>query len=77
MQALQRDGLGEAFAQRRGGAGVGVRELAGQRLEALDRGLVRLELPGRAQPPLDVRAVALGEVIEDVAFLVDVMPTSA
>jgi hypothetical protein len=35
------------------------------------------ELPGRAQLALDGGPVAFGQVIEDVAFLVAVMPTSA
>jgi hypothetical protein len=35
------------------------------------------ELPGRAQLALDGWPVAFGEVIEDVAFLVTIMPTSA
>ena len=69
-ETLQRDRLREAFAQRRGGAGVRVRELAGERFQALDRGLVVGELPGRAQPALDRGPVAFGQVIEDVAFLV-------
>ncbi len=69
-QALQRDRLGQALAQRRGRAGVRVRELAGERLQPLDRRLVIGQLPGRAQPPLDGGPVALGEVIEHVAFLV-------
>jgi hypothetical protein len=56
---------------------VRARELARERVEALDRGLVAGELPGRAQTPFDGGPVAFGQVIEDVAFLVDVMPTSA
>jgi hypothetical protein len=35
------------------------------------------QLPGRAQPALDRGPVALGQVIEDVSFLVAIMPTSA
>jgi len=76
-EALQRDRLLKALAQRRGGAGVGVLELAGKRLEALDRGLMAGQLPGGAEPPLDDRPVAFGEVIEDVSLFVHVMPTSA
>jgi len=67
-QALQRDRLGQALAQRRRGARVRVGQLAGERLQALDRGLVVGELPGGAQPPLDRGPVTFGEVIEDVAF---------
>ena len=43
-ETLQRDCLGEPFAQRRGRSGVRVRELVGERLQALDRGLVVGEL---------------------------------
>jgi len=69
-QALQRDRLGQALAQRRRRAGVRVRELASERLQTVDRCAVITQLPGRAQPPLDGGPVALGEVIEHVAFLV-------
>jgi len=47
-EALQRDGLREALTQRRGRAGVRVRELVRERFEALDRGAVLGELPGCA-----------------------------
>ncbi len=39
-----------------------MRELARERLQALDRGVVIAELPGRAQTPLDGGPVALGQV---------------
>jgi hypothetical protein len=52
-------------------------ELARERFEPLDRGAVIGELPGCAQPGLDGRAVAFGKVLEDIAFLVAVMPMSA
>ena len=67
-EALQRDGLGEALSERRRGAGMGVRELAGERGEAFERDGVIGELPSGPQAPLDGRPVAFGEVIEDVAF---------
>jgi hypothetical protein len=69
-QTLQRDRLLEALAQRRRRPGMRPGQLAGECLQALDRGGVVGELPGRAQAPLDGGAVAFGEVIEDVAFLV-------
>jgi len=62
-EALQRERLGEALAQRRGRAGVRVRELARQRVEALGRGVVAGELPGRSKLALDGRPVAFGQVI--------------
>ena len=43
-------------------------QLAGERFEAVERDGVICELPGGAQPALDGRPVAFGEVIEDVAF---------
>jgi hypothetical protein len=54
-----------------------VRELACECFEALDRGAVVGELPRRTQLALDGGSVAFGEVVEDVAFLVTIMPTSA
>ena len=47
-----------------------MRQLAGQRAQAVQRGLVIGELPSRAQLALDGGPVAFWEVIEDVAFLV-------
>ena len=76
-ESLQRDRLLEALAQRRRRARVGVRELGGESLETVGRGVVIGQLPGRAQPALDRGPVALGQVIEDVSFLVALMPTSA
>ena len=67
-EALQRDGLLEALLERGGGAGVRALQLAGEPAEALEGGGVVGELPGRPQSPLDGRAVALGQVVEDVAF---------
>jgi hypothetical protein len=51
-----------------------VRQLAGQRAQAIERGGVVAELPGRPQAPLDRRPVAIGQVVKDVAFLVTLMP---
>jgi hypothetical protein len=52
-------------------------ELVGERLQPAQRRGVVVELPCRPQPALDGGPVAFGQVIEDVAFLVTVMPTSA
>jgi hypothetical protein len=40
----------------------------GERLQPAERGGAIVELPRCPQPPLEGRAVALGEVIEDIAF---------
>ena len=47
-----------------------------QRDELIERGLVVGLLPRPAQPRLDRGAVALGEVIEDVALFVLLIATS-
>jgi hypothetical protein len=39
--------------------------------------LVVVGVPGEAQAGLDVLALVFGEVLEDVAFFVNVMPMSA
>jgi hypothetical protein len=49
-------------------------KLAGERLQPGQRGIVVIELPCRAQPALDGGAVTLGQVLEDVAFLVTNTP---
>jgi len=67
-RALQRDRLLEA-AQRRGRAGMRVRELAGERLQPVDRRAVVAELPRRTYLALDRGPVAFGKVIEDVRSL--------
>jgi hypothetical protein len=51
-------------------------ELERQRVELLERGPVVGLLPGSAQPRLDCRAVAIGEMVEDVSLLVPVIATS-
>ena len=76
-QALQWDGLGEAFAQGRGRAGMGVREFAGQPVQTFQRNGVIGELPSRTQLALDGGPVAFWELIEDISLLVAIMPTSA
>jgi hypothetical protein len=53
------------------GARMGVRQLARQLAQTFERDGVIGELPGGSQAPLDGGPVALGEVIEDVALLVD------
>jgi hypothetical protein len=45
-------------------------ELAGENLEAFQGGGVIVQRPRLAQPPLDERAVALGEVVEHVSLFV-------
>jgi hypothetical protein len=52
-------------------------ELAGERPELLERLAVIVARPRAAQPSLDGRPVALGQVLDHVALLVHVMPTSA
>jgi hypothetical protein len=47
---------------------VGAVKLAGETAQPVDRGVVVGELPGGPQAALDDRAVALGQVVEDVAF---------
>jgi hypothetical protein len=61
--------LFEALPERRRGARARAAELAGQDLEAFERGGVVIECPRGAQPPLDGRAVAFGQVLEHVALL--------
>jgi len=56
---------------------VGALELGGKHAEALQRRRVVGQLPRGAQAALDGRAVSLGQVLEHVALLVAVMPTSA
>jgi hypothetical protein len=56
---------------------VGVFELVGEDLQPLQRCLVPGERPRGAELALDDRAVAFGQVTQDVAFLVPLMPTSA
>lgn len=49
-------------------------ELAGELRELLKRGLVAALGPRGAQPALDLRTVALGQVVQHVAFLVTDTP---
>jgi len=51
-------------------------QLTGERRELLERPLVVGLRPRPAQPALDEISITLGEVIEDVALLVDLMATS-
>ncbi len=62
--------LFDSFAQRAGGAGMRALELAGEPPELLERAGVIGRRPGAAEPLLDRRPVALGEMLEHVAFLV-------
>src|SRR3954454_8945440 len=59
-EALQRHGLLESLAQRGGGAGMRAFELAGEDAEAVERGGMVGQLPGRPQAPLDRGTVAFG-----------------
>src|SRR3954454_19702220 len=64
-------------SQRGGGAGMAMGELVGERAELLERAIVVVERPRCPQAPLHERAVALGQVLEDIALLMAFMPTSA
>src|SRR6266540_6702084 len=50
--------------------GWGALELTGQRLQAIEGAVVVVVDPGGPEPALDGRAVALGQVVEHVSFLV-------
>ena len=70
-EALQSEGLDEALEQRAGRTGVVVLERARERTEAgLGDGRI-VHLPGRAQDPSHARSHVFGQVVEDVALLVD------
>jgi hypothetical protein len=56
---------------------MGVLQLAGEGPQTVQRERVVIARPSTSQPGLYRRAVALGEMIQDVAFLVNLMPTSA
>jgi hypothetical protein len=53
-----------------------VLELDSEAVQLLERLVVIGFLPRLGEPPLDWPAVGLGEMLEHVAFLVDVMGTS-
>src|SRR4051812_4096098 len=61
-----RRGLVQALTQRRRSARVRALQLARQALQSVKRDGVIVERPCGAQPALDRRAVALGEVVEHV-----------
>jgi hypothetical protein len=69
-EALQRERLLEALPERSGGARVRALQLVGQHAEAVERGGVTGEFPGRPEAALDGGAVALGQVLEHVSLLV-------
>jgi len=71
------DGLGEPFAEAGRGAGPLLVEATGDRLEFTLGGGGVFQRPGGTQPALGQRPLDLGQVIEDVAFLVAFMPNSA
>jgi hypothetical protein len=58
----------DALSERRGGAGVGAREFVGERAQSVEREVVVVERPRRAQPAADGVARVLGQVAEHVAF---------
>jgi hypothetical protein len=68
-EALHRQRLSEAFAQRRGGTRVGVLELAGEAIQMLTGGGVVGGRPRVAQARLDAVAIAVGQQVEYVAPL--------
>jgi hypothetical protein len=55
---------------------MGVLQLASECPQAIQRERMVIACPCALQPGLHCGAVALGEVIQDVAFLVTVMATS-
>src|SRR5215468_3247686 len=71
-QALQREGLVEPFAQGRRRAGVGGVEPGGELEEAALGECGVREAPGFVEHTADARPHRLGEMLEDVAPLVDV-----
>jgi hypothetical protein len=64
----ERQRLFHPFAQRAGGAGVRSLELAGESPELVERSGVVVECPRSPQPLLHVRPLALGQMLEHVAF---------
>jgi hypothetical protein len=72
----QRQRVVEPFTQRRGGIGPGAIELGGEQFESLASEVVVGERPRAADPNEDLWAVALGQQIGDIPFLVPIMATS-
>src|SRR5215213_8924125 len=62
------EGLLEAFAQRRGRAGVAAVQLGGEHAELVERAVVVIERPRHPQAPAHERPVTLGQVAEHVAL---------
>ncbi len=60
---ITRQRLLHALAKGAGGAGVGVLELVGEPPQLLERPVIVGLRPGLAQPGLDRRPVALGEML--------------
>ena len=69
-EAGERERLFHALSEGAGGAGIGMVELAGERLALVERTSMILARPGSAQPLLHRGPLPLGEMVEDVALLV-------
>ena len=69
--------LVQPFPERRGGAGVRGVESGSECLEPFERPGVVVESPRCAQSFAEGGAVAVGEVVQHVAFFMHVMPMSA
>ena len=67
---VTRERLGEPFAQRAGGAGVGAVELAGERCSRSSARSWSVSAHAARSRALDGGPVAFGQVVEHVAFLV-------
>ena len=66
----ERERLLHPLAERAGGAGVGVVELAAELPELVEGAVVVVMRPRSPQPLLHLRSFPLGEVVEQVALLV-------
>ena len=73
----QGEHLGHPLAQRGRCPGVRMLQLARQLIEAPKRPVVVGVAPWLAQAPTHAGPIPFGQVIEDLSFLVHLMPTSA
>ena len=64
----ERERLRHAFAQRAGGAGMGVLKLAGEQAELVERTIVIIEPPRPPRPLLDRWPVTLVQMLEHISF---------
>src|SRR6266498_1975684 len=67
--------LGQALTQAAGGAGVGLVQLAGQRLELRLGGQCAVGVVGVAHPPFDDRPQLVGQPVANIAELVQLTPS--